>query len=249
MTALRYLVGRRMAYYFAVNHPRRFVAVFSPKCGCSTIKRWLSGSIEKGHPRYLPIMLRPRLDALDLDYPHFFFVRDPLRRLVSFYLDWVATPRVGDPWSHADSRKEVSLIDRTFRETVEALETLRAQGLEPQHHLESQTRDVFGLTFDEIIPVDHLDRKLPELSERFGMKPWEPLRERPSPYRDDARYFAADVRPAELRERGYPRAQYFFDEDLARRVQAIYAEDADLYRNLPGRRLLEPFDRNPIMVR
>ena len=77
-----------MAHYYLINHPRKFIAVLSPKCASSTLKIWVNHtqteSVSLGES-----MISPGAGHQYPDYRKFLFFRDPLRRLVSFYCRWI----------------------------------------------------------------------------------------------------------------------------------------------------------------
>ena len=124
-----------MAHYFIANHEKRFVAIASPKCASTAVRRWFAqtAGVEPAPRATGGFLVQAHgLSALDA-YEHVLFVRDPLRRLVGFYWTWV----VGDStkWCFLDHARECSLVGMTFRELIEALDRARDQGISLQHHL------------------------------------------------------------------------------------------------------------------
>jgi hypothetical protein len=70
------------------------------------------------------------------DYERILFVRDPLRRLVGFYWQWVVRDQT--QWCFVDKEGELSLEGATFRDLIDAVAATRRDGRVVQHHLLDQ---------------------------------------------------------------------------------------------------------------
>ena len=93
------------------------------------------------------LVCRPEVRAAD-DYVRLWFVRDPFRRLVSFYYQFVVQEQ--QLWCFADDAKTQRLEASTFVEFVRTVGDLHDKGHRLQHHLEPQTRALLGVPFDRI---------------------------------------------------------------------------------------------------
>jgi hypothetical protein len=129
-----------MAHYFVVNNDKNFIAIFSPKCGCTTVKDWFIASLGLNKPVNHSYVSRFMIPPSRLgEYPNhrkFFFIRDPYGRIVSFYCKFVIqeTPL----WCFIDQQGKHRLEGRTFTEFVEAMALLSTRGELLQHHLRPQ---------------------------------------------------------------------------------------------------------------
>jgi hypothetical protein len=96
-----------MAFYFRLDHHAKLLAVFSPKCGSTTLREWTAALAQQakagnGEAENEPFFVQAGQAAAYPDYYKVLFLRDPLRRLVSFYAYWV----VRNPcmWTYADGK-------------------------------------------------------------------------------------------------------------------------------------------------
>ena len=134
-------------------------------------------------------------------------VRQPLRRLVSFYYAWVVNNN--QSWCFADQAGEVGLLDHTFREFVETLGRLAERGTPFQHHLTPQTRAEGTVRFDEVVKLEELDQRIVAINRLLGVD-YVPRHLNALPYATAKRPDACDLSPRELRrEPAYP-FEYFF---------------------------------------
>lgn len=222
-------------HYFQ-RHPRvPLILAVSPLCASNTVRRWLAESECPSEPDYKAgarFLVRREDVASHADHRKILIVRDPVQRLVSFYGHWVV--RNEEAWCFADDARSVSLVGRTFRQLVEALEALHAQGLERQHHLVPQGRGMDGIEFDRVIRTEALDELFAEIDREHGVA-LPPQRAHALPYRA-AGAFAADRTPAWLREHGLPEWRHFYDDALLGRARALYREDVALYASAEGPR-------------
>ena len=161
------------------------------------------------------------------DYSKILFIRDPFRRLVSFYCQWV----VGDDrlWCFADDEKNHSLHGKSFSEFLGILEDLADRGLAFQHHLEPQMNNVGDVQFDLVIAVEQLKAQLTKVNEELGIE-HQVTMFNATPYDETLTTFAYDASPESLARKGIPRYQYFYSPDLAGKVERLYREDLDCYR-------------------
>jgi len=166
------------------------------------------------------------------DYFKVFFVRDPLRRLVSFYAHWVV--RKPGYWGFADHHRRFGLEQKSFRRFLYALEHLHRNRLRFQHHLESQLdQSTSGIDFDRVVLVEQLRPSLLELNQQLGFDYLPPHQNR---NRYDVRSAepAADRSPQWLRENTVPETRWFFDEELLELATHLYAADIAFYRRHGG---------------
>ena len=239
-----------MAYFFRLDHRARLLAVFSPKCASTTLRDWLQaldqhgGTRNSGQPaeHAQPQQLQPQTRTAAFfvnperahDHPDYFkvlFVRDPLRRLVSFYAHWVV--RKPGYWSFADHERRFCLDQKSFRRFLYALEHLHRNRLRFQHHLESQLDQTTGIVFDRVVLVEQLRPGLLELNQQLGFD-YLPRHQNRNPYDLGSAEPAADRSPQWLRENSVPETRWFFDEELLELATDLYAADIAFYRRHGG---------------
>jgi len=234
-----------MAHDAAINHDFGFLAVFSPKCASSSIKEWLWDA--RTHNGARPHEGSPWVDfgRIDLDeigdhpgYLTVVFVRDPVRRVVSYYRRFVVLGET--EWIHADDDGTVDLRDCTFRETVAAIAAVARSGRRLQHHLVPQVGGIPpGTTFDAIVVVERFDADLAAFNRLVGITSPGPWHSHVQPY-DGPDVPGADLSPAAIRTQGAPPPEQFVDDELAATIADIYADDVDWYLSVPGTQLLTP---------
>ncbi len=226
--------------YLLINHKREFVAAFSPKCGCQTLLRWFlkttgvdpTASIQPAAAH----IIQPGQVA---EYPHYHkvhFVRDPLRRLVSFYAQWVVHDQ--KHWCFADAQQRFTLADKSFRRFLYVLEHLHQQQLAYQHHLQSQLDHTRSITFDEVILVEQLTAELEALNSRFGLN-FAVTSSNRTQYAASRGELVADRDPQALLDTGIPPAEEFYDRPLIDLATTVYQADVDYYCRAGGS-LLQP---------
>jgi hypothetical protein len=226
-----------MAYYFRIDHELRLLAVFSPKCASNSIHRWmdrLARASGQGadFDRKNACWINPNQLGEYKDYTCVQFLRDPLRRLASFYSQWVVR-RPGD-WSNADHDQRFQLHRKSFREFLYIIDHLFRHDLPFQHHLEMQTRNVPEFEFLHVVLIEGLSKELQALNSRLCYSD-SVGNENRTDKSDLLQAFVGDTKPAWLARNGVPEYQWFYDHDMAEIARRIYAQDVDYYRAHGGR--------------
>ena len=232
-----------MAHYFLRHREQPLVVIFSPKCACTSLRQWFVGAHGFEDERSFNID-SVRVDPgeiADLEgHEVVLFLRDPLRRLVSFYCHGVVRlPHFGKgwprgTWAFADDDGRFRLHGKTFREFLFVLVHLRRHGVTLQHHLEPQMSGVEGFEVTTTVATEHMADAISRLNARYGFG-----RAR-LPVLNATKYGAAGVEmagdrpPAWLRRHGIPEPELFFDEEGAELAAEVYGEDIARYRALPG---------------
>jgi len=224
-----------MAYYFRLNYERRLLAVFSPKCACTTLKAWMNemDRYGKGAEQTAgPALVSVEKAAQYRDYFKVLFLRDPLRRLASFYAHWVV--RSPGDWSFADLDRRFWLDKKTFRQFIYALEHLHRNHLHFQHHLQPQTENLTEFTFDRVVLVENLLPGLRRLNLEQGCS-YLPAQENNTHYNRKISAMSADRSPQWMRQHGVPEARWFYDSELRELCERIYSADVAYYRRYDGK--------------
>jgi len=224
-----------VAHYRFIHHDKKFIACISPKCGSTTLKDWFIASLESPEPLQHAALATYMLAPGELArYPHYrkiFFIRDPFRRLVSFYCGWVV--REVPLWCFADADGRERLEGVSFWGFIHTLAALHARGAAFQHHLEPQLKDVEGVVFDHVIRIEHLDDEIRRLDRELGIR-YEPQHRNATPYSSDTIDSVFDLPPSEIAARGIPASECFYNQALIEIVSRLYREDIGFYRRSSG---------------
>ena len=230
-----------MTFYRLVNDRIGFVACFNPKCACTTLKDWFVHSMGADYARKEKLIGSQTIgcDQIDSykDYLKVLFIRDPFRRLVSFYCHWVV--RDDKKWCFADDGRAYPLHGQTFSDFLRTMERIAARGIRFQHHLIPQVRGVRHIEFDRVIAIEDLDAQLSALNAKFGFDYAVPKRN-PTRYDNAIARHVYDCEPNELRKNGIPSYRYFYNERLVKAATEIYRADVEYYRAFHDRHMLFP---------
>ena len=222
-----------MTHYCLFDDERRFVMCVDPKCGCTTIQEWFGrivGLRPDQNQLSIAHWMKHPADVWAADgYVRVWFVRDPFRRLVSFFYQFVVHEK--PLWCFADHAKTQRLEGATFQEFVRLLGDLAHRNERLQHHLEPQTRSLLGLPFDRIIKIEELDSRADELIDllQVDARPGHHNRQAPGGELIDD---AWTLHPQELAERGILAYDSFWNDELSAIVSRVYAGDCALYEDL-----------------
>ena len=206
-----------MSFYNLVSEKQRIVFSVQPKCGCSTIKNWVqeqNGFLDIG--RYM--ITDHRLQSSDYkNYEKLLVVRNLYDRLISFYSLFVIGGVPEDLWVHVDRHKNISLINKSFREMIYILKALPTKNY--QHHLIPQTKGIEVEWYDRIVNINDLSRYLEE-------KELPPLEIINRLDRHDYHRSVVDDTPDEINLNEIPAINNFYADDLKQVVhENIYLDD------------------------
>ena len=217
-----------MASYFSINHYKQLIAVYSKKCGCTTIKNWfvhtlnIKDSAISAHDHMIPLEL---VSA----YPHYrkvFFIRNPFRRLVSFFCHWVVRNNMNH--CYADAQQHFQLKDTSFREFINILCYLRSQKLRFQHHLEPQCEGLDEISFDDVVTLETFDSDIETLNKVLEID-YVPKRLNVTPYNTFLKEDVSERHPEWFRRVGVPSCEFFYNEKLINLVCGIFEQDVAFY--------------------
>jgi len=252
---------------------RRLIYAYVPKAACTSIKTWLlkhSGECPAiaaqfaeaertgvkppdAHFTMRDLYSTKRWSAAPIrkalaspDHFKFTFVRHPLRRLVSAYLDKLVNGKspahelilAGQSALHRESiptylwtKSQIDLErSLTFREFVGALQAADPDGLDV--HFRAQDRLLRGLEFDFIGRIENLPQEFEAVQQRLQVSmplTWKHNREYSVPVSE----CVADWPAAHFRNVAAPSWQSFYDEPLRRACCELYAADFERFGYVP----------------
>ncbi|MDX2114772.1 MAG: sulfotransferase family 2 domain-containing protein [Planctomycetota bacterium] len=234
--------------------PGRPLVVWAiPKAGCSAVKRWLLGHAEPGpEDRWAPDVhtyIRPRYSIKLLDDAErarrlasdrtLAFVRDPIARVVSAYVDKFVI-RDHDHL-FAPAREMTALLGArglTFRQFVDILTHTPDDHLDV--HWRPQTRWFAIHTPAEILPIERLSATLAALDADAGIPaaalPHLAKPSNPTEYTRSDGVLHTDTPSDVLKARDLrPGPVALVDDDTRAAILRRFADDLDLYRRAVGR--------------
>ena len=227
---------------------RRLVCAAIPKNACTDLKHWFLSVVEPekladpglrlhAYVRATHAMARlPRaeIDAALRDSFVFAFVRDPLSRVVSGYVEKFCRPAPGELFEPA--REVIGHVRGgsataegiSFREFVRFLSDAADEQMDP--HWRPQAAFVRGVRVDLLARVESSSRVLAELSGELGMPSRGESRRNATGYTPALGRCFADCPSGELYAQGLlPPSGDLYDDELRGMVLARFAEDAALY--------------------
>ena len=221
-----------MAFYRLVHREKKFVLCVDPKCGCTTVKHWFADMFDTPvDPHQLPagsVMGWNEFEASG--FRKVWFIRDPLRRLVSFYYQFVVR-RPEAEWCYADASAEVGLHGATFAEFVETIAGLHRLGQSLQHHLQPQTRRLAASDVDVIVKIEELHERSDELMQLLSISARPGHANRQDGGAGLVQLGAELLPPSELASLQTLDYSSFWTDELRALAVDVYRSDWELYAN------------------
>jgi hypothetical protein len=225
---------------------RRLVCVAIPKNACTDLKHWFVSLVEPGKLAEPGFRLhayvrathtlagKPRAEAERVVRESFTlaFVREPVSRVVSAYVETFVRPGPGALFEPAREVLAALGVEAsrgiTFREFVDFLE--RTPDEELESHWRPQACFVRGVRIDLLVRMEAAAPVLEGLGRELGMPPREARRPNATGYTPASGALMAGVSSGELHAKGVlPPVLDLVDDGLRRRVVSRFAEDAVLY--------------------
>lgn len=232
--------------HYLVDPARRLVCAAIPKSGCSDLKHWFISLVEPerlADPSFrlhahcaaahaLSLFPPARRDELLRDSFTIAFVRDPLSRIVSAFVEKfvrAAPHELFEPARevlgvhHSDPDRGIS-----FRQFIEFLAGAPDDQLDP--HWRPQRAFIEGVRIDLLGRMEHQPVILAELGRILGAPERAEGRRNSTGYTPPTGEFAADVASAALHRMGrLPPAPDLYDDALRAAVLARFRDDVMLY--------------------
>ena len=216
-----------------VSHKHRFILFTNAKCGCGTAKEWFlyihniieDQHISSGVDDYLGKSVhdfirdpKTRFCATEKGVlqlaPHtkIIVVRNPWKRIVSFYTDKILIPAHWLPALNVLTKENYSK-DITFREFVHSIEQIPDSALE--RHLQSQCYSHEHIDFDFIVKLERFNVDMIEVVKTLNLSQFSV----PNIHRNRTHYSVnltdvniSDKKPREINL--IPPYQFFYDQEL-----------------------------------
>ncbi len=226
--------------FFLVSSRYKFLMGWSAKCGCSSVKKWyldihdirphhlgmeIYKAIGYGNTKYTKVAWKRT--RLYQDYAKYAVVRNPYSRVVSGFLNKYVVHREipNKGWS-------------TFQEFLETLRLDTNFKLVDKHHFTPQFSEDYryfaksGMQFDRVIPLEHLQAALDEISAELGAATHQAPRANATEYAnpEDVGRDWANVPIADFKPEIIPSFEYFYNSTTRQLVDEIYRQDFEILR-------------------
>jgi len=223
--------------YILTCQNKRFIYYFIPKSGCTSLAVWTleqcgyrQEDILKSYDADNPVTkLARNLIGVDIVNPNnnyfkFTFVRNPLDRVVSVFLEKVIKDR-GETARTIESR--LSLNNPTFIDFVTSLENINIE--EFDEHLAPQSSLIKGFDLDFVGKLENFEEDFRWLQEKINVSSW-PLRLNKTKIDKNKNGDYSLVSKMELSKMdGYPPYSCFYTKDIKSKLNRIYQSDIDKF--------------------
>jgi len=232
-----------------ISRKHRFILATTAKCGSGTAKEWflyehnilLEQHIRTGQvDKYLGMSVHDYVRSLKTQYcatekellhiPHSYskiiVVRNPWKRVVSFYCDKILKQKNWLPALNTSTKESYSK-DITFREFVQYIEKIPDSALEGHLRPQSYTRENFD--FDFVIKLEKFGEEVMQVTKALQL-PHTLVNIHRNKTVYDKNIMAAhtfDMKPQEIISP--PPYQNFYDQELYDIVRFKYRQDIDKF--------------------
>jgi len=224
-----------------VSDEHKFTMVWNAKCACATSKVWFLNAHNVFDWSYSPHEEVGKgnyglNDIQDLDespynnYYKFMVVRNPWRRLVSYYVNKKVIMRHKNLNFHIENGNSSYSGDMTFTDLVNFLTKIPSGNRED--HVESFFYGGKNIKFDKIVKVENYAEDMKEVERSLnidvGLNFKEYYHQPPSPYSNSSEN-VFDKKPDSFDNDNIPSYEHFYNDDLINKVGKIYEDDIKLY--------------------
>ena len=223
-----------------VSKKYKFICFWNAKCACGTIKTWFLNlhdvfeweySPHSEVSKHTPNITKNQLSDYD-DYYKFIVVRNPWKRLVSYYKNKKIIMRHKNINFPIDRARPINSGDITFGEMVKLISLSNSHIHTREDHVANQYYGLEQIKFDRIVKVENLNNDMLKVKEElqlpldfnFNVNYHQP----PSPT-SNSKKFVFDKKPLEFNHNDLPSYEYFYNEELKEMVKQSYIEDIEQF--------------------
>ena len=223
-----------------VSHKYKFICFWNAKCACGTMKTWFLNTHGVYEWEYSPhsevSKHTPVISKHDLlndqykDYYKFVVVRNPWKRLVSYYKNKKIIMRHKNIMFPIDYANPINTGDITFNELVHLI--AKSSRHQREDHVANQYIGLENIEFDKIVKLENIDSDMKEVEKILGIPSVfnfkTTFHQPPSPVSDSTK-LVYNKKPLEFDHDDLPSYQYFYNEQLKELVKHSYIEDVEYF--------------------
>lgn len=219
-----------------VSHKYKFICFWNAKCACGTIKTWFLNlhnvfeweySPHSEISKHTPIITKDQLSEYT-DYYKFVVVRNPWKRLVSYYKNKKIVMRHKNINFPIDRARLINSGDMSFKEMVNFISLSDSHVYTREDHVANQYYGLENITFDKVVKLENLHDDMHVIKNELNL----PLdfnfntnfHQPPSPTSNSKEY-VYDVKPLDFDKENLPSYKYFYNDELKSTVEKSYIDD------------------------
>jgi len=219
-----------------VSKKYKFICFWNAKCACGTIKTWFLNlhdvfeweySPHSEVSKHTPSITKNQLSDYD-DYYKFIVVRNPWKRLVSYYKNKKIIMRHKNINFDIDRSRPINSGDMSFKELVNFISLSDSHIYTREDHIANQYYGLENIKFDKVVKLENIHNDMNvvknELNLPLNFNFKTTFHQPPSPVSDTKQY-VYDIRPLDFNKEDLPSYEYFYNDELKSIVKQSYIDD------------------------